>query len=371
MEPTGRPDYSKLEQVYPLNSKAGLRTPSKEKFGDGRSTFMDTSKNRKVVASPEPDAFVHPVQRWMDKRQTYMGSQFTKRRTFLFFILLAWVTVLWTSIIYKETTTDISDVMKYFTNVTFFLQAVFYTVYLLIFFEDPSKRKLETVVLVWFFWPVFAQISIVFILVIGVMKDAPQLLTANMKSLGGDYDDGDVLVFNFLFHVIPVIVVFIFMFINWGDISDCCILTFGYYDLSSDVSKDARIATLDNALSNDKILYVKISKGVQYGYILSQYFIASVIFVLYMLVVDLHKQYGISPSLATWIPIIAILGINVFAIGATNGFMFCSTIPNKFILKSQIESSDIAQMLPVDSFAHPVHALRVPADAPSVHLWPM
>ena len=163
MDPMNRPDYSKLEQVYPLNSnsKTGLRTPSKEKFGDGRSTFMDTSKNRKIIASPESDVFVHPVQRWMDKSQTYMGSQFTKRRTFLFFILLAWVTVLWSSIIYKETTTAITDVMKYFTNVTFFLQAVFYTVYLLIFFEDPSKRSLESVLLVWFFWPVFAQISIV------------------------------------------------------------------------------------------------------------------------------------------------------------------------------------------------------------------
>lgn len=348
-------------------------------FSAGHAQFSETDKNKRkrVYAQQQRDRhkYVHPVAEYMDLKYTHISAQFTKRRTFLFIILLLWVTAVWSTIIYKHATEKWEDIFKYFTNVTLFLQVTFYTCYLFVFFEDPSKRKLETFLLVWIFWLVFAQVLIVFILVIGVMYDAPELITANMKSFGGSFDDGVVLAANSLFHVIPAIVAFVFLFITWGDIAECLVIQFGYYKIAPDnqMTEEEDVPMYPAFALNvavglkDQLLFVKIDRCILYLYTVCQYFFSSMPFVMYMLVVDLHKQYGVSENLSTWVPVVAVFFINLFIVCAPTLFMFFSTIPSKFILKSQIDELEPQDVYIVEDMSG---SRRIYADAQTIHPWP-
>jgi hypothetical protein len=141
-----------------------------------------------------------------------------------------------------------------------------------------------------------------------------------MKIGGGDYDDGEVFIANWLVHVIPAIIAFIFLTINWTDIADSFVVTFGFFDLI-DVSTHELTAPV----------YIKVDRSIVYIYTLSQYLISSLIFMLYMLVIDLHEQYEISKSLSTWVPILGVLVLNLFSVCAPILFMFFSTISGRFV----------------------------------------
>jgi hypothetical protein len=278
-------------------------------------TTQSTTNLKKVTKK-----WVHPLREWVDRISYNASVQFTKRRSFLFVILFIWSFAVWGGLLYKHISDDWVDIFKYYTNVTLFFQAGFYTIYLFIYIGDPTTRWLERKLLAYLFWIVFSQIILVFFLVLGVLGDAPQLLTKEMKIGGGDYDDGEVFIANWFVHVIPAVIAFIFLTINWTDIADSFVVTFGFFELSENP---------DRKLSDP--IFISTDRFSIYVYTLYQYVLASLMFVLYMLIIDLHEQYEISEQLATWVPILAILFINLLAVCTPIMFMFFSTIAGRYV----------------------------------------
>jgi len=347
----------------------------KGRMGAGRPTYIDLSKNKKRAklgggeekVPLEDKMLVKQVDKWWNMKMEHAKTQFTKRRAFLFMLLLIWVIALWVALGYKMTTENWTDIYKYFTNVTFFLQALFFGIYLGVFFEDPGKRRLEKGLLVWFFWTVFSQIVIVFILVMGVVYDAPGLISDNLESNGGPYYDGVVYIANFLFHVLPMTAAFIFLFISWGDIAECMILAFGYYLQYIDEGAIPPPTDFEKSMGNVHLAFVKVDKSVIYAYTAAQYFLAMLPFFTYMLIIDLSEQYSISKELATWIPVIAVLFINIFTTIVPIMYMFHSTIPSKFILRDTLKEVPPEEAKIVDD---ETMTRRVLGDHPMVHPWP-
>ncbi len=170
--------------------------------------------------------------------------------------------------------------------------------------------------------------------------------------------------------MIPVVVMFVFLFITWGDIAECLVIYFGYYELADNEKDDPtpnNATVLDAALGKDHMLFVKIDSFVLYWYTSVQYFLAIMPFCLYMLIIDLEDQYNISPELASWVPVISIFFINLLVVVAPNLFMFFSTIPSKFMLRSQLKEVDPSTILATH---YKSGHKRIYADNEAVHPWP-
>ena len=370
--------FKKDESQGDLSSSKHPRDDSGSRIGDvGRpmNQMPLSGGRRKLLTNEEKDQKPrprdesrlsrerHPIQLFIDRISENASIQFTTRRFFLFLFLLLWSLCMWLVIIYKEVTEDSIDVLKYFTNVSFVMQAIFYFAYLFVFFEDPHKRTLERILLMGFFWLVFAQIVLVFVLVIGVLYDAPELVTKEMKSNGGDYDDGFVLAVERLFHVIPMIAALVFILFTWTDIADCLIISYGYVsspkkDLTEESSNqfnvwsnEERSDSIDHLIPfHDDLLKrsrpvipphvtIEVNPPAARLYILGQYIVACMPFILYMLIIDLEEQYDISPHLATWIPVISVFGINLCVVVLPLWCMFSITIPTYFVWVHDIPKS--------------------------------
>lgn len=312
------------------------RAPKAPHSGQRQTPPRVDCDRRKTNAPPEPPAPApgeHPLKSWEDRVRWNLGYQLTNRRAFAFVLLAFWVSVLWAGIIYKHASSSFVDIFEYYTNVVLFLQGIFYTTYLFVFAEDPRQRRLERALLIGFWWPVFAQILLVFIMVHAVLLDAPELVTQEMKSLGGPYDDGLVLVANSLVHYVPVVVAFVFLFTVRIDVTDCLVLAFGYFSVPVSPPKEDCASGADEYVRKSECECgkvaprVKVRKRTAWIYAFSQYALACCPFLAYMTIVDLTEQYGVSESLAVWPPIVAVFALSVFIVLLPLAFFFCCTVP--------------------------------------------
>ncbi len=285
----------------------------------------------------------HPLRKWLDKLQYNSTKQFTKRRMFLFIITLLYAIILWAIIIYKQFNEDFLGVFKYYTNISLLLQAIFYTLYLFIFFEDPIKRTLEQILLVGVSLIILSQVTVVFILVLGVILKAPQLIIDQTKTGGGKYDDGIVLFGERVYHVFPGVFALIFFPSIWSDIVDCAIMSFAYCIFHTGPREKTIEEIYPNSSKTNRVIIQTLKEhGVivtEYNvdnstvlfYFISIYLLSCAPFLLYMMVIDLQDQYDLPDSWAIWPPIIGVFLICIFSVGIPVAFIFYSGIPSRYL----------------------------------------
>lgn len=116
-----------------------------------------------------------------------------------------YVIVLWSLMVVKIVSWSFRAYDMFFTNWSWTIQALFYTVDLLCFL-DRSRYTHYLLLLVWW-WPTLITVVAVFLLVQLVILDNPILFTAAAKQ----YGDGDMILGHELVHIIPV-----FMIMGWG-----------------------------------------------------------------------------------------------------------------------------------------------------------
>jgi hypothetical protein len=252
--------------------------------------------------------------------------------------------VLWGIIGYKQLEEDWIGVFKYYTNLSLLFQAIFYSFYLLVFFENPCDRTLETILLVGISFILTSQVVVVFILVLGVILESPELIVDQMKTGGGQFDDGIVLFFERVYHVFPMTFSLIFIPTAWEDITDCAIMTFGDCVITNESIKPTEIrrsetnhlirSILEKAGLN--VFDVHIEKMTIYCYVFFEFCLSCTPFLLYMLVIDLHKQYDLSRDWSIWQPVVGVLVVCGFSIGILTSFLFCSTIPMRWLCVKDI-----------------------------------
>lgn len=263
--------------------------------------------------------------------------QFNNRRIFTFLFSLLWTIVLWFGVLYKCFYESVTDFISYFTNISFAYQAVYFLLYTLSFLEDPRKRRLEFFVLFGFFWNMFAQVCNVFILVLGVFLDAPGLVISETKTGGGDYDDGVVLVAERLYHVIPLMVALIIIFLCWIDISDILILMF------------AKVYCLPKYYKGEKLCShsrcaFKVDIKQAWCYILFNYIMAFVPLLLYYNIVDLRTIYKLH-DFPTYAAFLVMIGINAFSVVIPLCFQFYSTIPGREVPTELVAYDDYQKVV--------------------------
>lgn len=268
-------------------------------------------------------------ERWKQFRDKERWRlQFTNRRIFIFFVSLIWTFILWFGTLYKCFYESVTSFISYFTNISFAYQAAFYLIYTLSFFGDPRKRSLEFFVLFGFWWNVFAQTVIVFILVQGVLLDAPGLLINETKTGGGEYDDGVVLLVNTIVHVCPIIFGLILLPFVWVDLSDIYVLMFSsVYCLPKYVDGESLCTHLRCAF--------RVDLKQAWWYILFNYALAFLPLLLYYNIVDLRVVYDLH-DFKTYAAILLMFVINFFAVILPLIFMFYITIPNRDVPKELV-----------------------------------
>jgi hypothetical protein len=234
---SGEEDDGELDSLFQMNRKETLRTKNgyrREKpIGDIHSPYylhlIEERKKRTTVRDDGGDLLMtmtnHPITSTTTTASSSSSSPINTRVH---------------NLDTRNSNTDqlpvtngdrAADTFSYFTNITLALQGLFYTAYLFIFLESPIKRRLETFLLVWVWWIILAQIILVFILVLGVIYDNPGLVTDEMKTNGGSYEDGQVLLAERLFHVFPLIFAMLFLYCVRSDIGECMTRAFGFIPL--------------------------------------------------------------------------------------------------------------------------------------------
>jgi hypothetical protein len=292
--------------------------------------------------------YEHPFTTWYNLYMDNLDRQFTARRTVLFIFVTMWTLFSWGILYAKMTGEGISvrETFGYFTNVVFFMQALFFSCYLLSFFGDVETRTLEFVVLGGFMLMVVTQIMLVAIFVMVVLYDSPTLITSPMISGGGDFDDGLVLAMDRIFHVLPAFVAIIFLFAARSDYTECCIYLFGHVFVTADQSsryncwsnKSEVRATyksedvgeyLENPLIPGSRVFIPPSY--QLTYALSQVFLGLLPFFVYAMVIDVKQQYGMDARLTEWVLVIAVLALVSIVVMIPLYFVFNVAIPARNI----------------------------------------
>lgn len=220
--------------------------------------------------------------------QERIAAQFTYYRTISFWCTLAWTILLWAIVIYKSIDNGIAPMLTYFTNVSIIIQAVYYTADIVSYFTDPRRRTLE-MWLLYAFWPaVFAQAFDVFVMVIIVYLDNATIFTENLKCDGGKYDTGVVLFVDRVVHVFPLFVGMLYYLLRWHDISDFLIMVYGaIYVQRPGVDNEGR----DLCIHERTGFVMRAAHA--WRYILYQYLVGGIPFILYVLVQNVQTVYGI------------------------------------------------------------------------------
>lgn len=290
--------------------------------------------------------FVFRGDRWkpfFDKERWEL--QFNTRRAFLFLFSLLWTGLLWLGSLYKCAYSSVTEFVSYFTNISFAYQAIYFLLYTLSFLGDPRKRSLEFFVLFGFFINMFAQVCIVFILVLGVFLDAPGLVIGETKTGGGQYDDGVVLVAERLYHVFPLMVALVILFMCWRDYSDILILIFAnVYCLPVDYNGE-------HLCKHERCAF-QVNKKQAWCYIIFNYIMAFIPLLLYYNIVDLRKIYHLD-DFPTYAAFLLMIGINFFAVIFPLIFQFYSTIPSREV-PSELISKDINNKVVVIPYGIPL-----------------
>jgi hypothetical protein len=237
-----------------------------------------------------------------------IAAQFTYYRKLCFVCTLLWTILLWSMSIWKFFNSGVSAVIAYFTNVSLLIQAIYYTADLVSYFTDPQRRSLE-MWLLYAFWPaVFAQTFIVFVLVIVVYLDNAEIFTENLKCDGGKYDTGVVLFVDRIVHVIPLFIGMVYYALRWHDISDFLIMIYGaIYTQAPGVDADGHALCI-----HERTGFV-MRAAHSWRYIFYQYAVASIPFIVYVLVQNVQTVYGID-IFTNWMGVLATFALDLVCV---------------------------------------------------------
>lgn len=265
-------------------------------------------------------------KQWSDmKKIDRWKLQFPPRRIFIFIFDFIWVVILWVGIIGKIFNDSISSYIGYFTNWAWTYQGAFWLLYLFSYLEDPKQRTLEYWLLYAFWWNIFAQSIIVFVLVIAIFQDDATIIIGETKTGGGKYDDGTVLNYNMLFHYAPVIWNVINIFALWNDIADMLVYTFGDIIYSGDgVGKDGHV------ICRHTRFQYRVRKEPVWLYIAFSTFLAVVPILTFYNVFDIRVIYNLN-DFPTWAGIIVTIFFAFASVFLPLQYMFRVTIPSRFV----------------------------------------
>lgn len=147
------------------------------------------------------------------------------RLLFLLFINLIWILLLWSGVFIKAVSDDSNDYIRHYTNWMWTVGAIYYTLDFLGMLLE--SRYMEMILLLIPWWIVFANINIVFWLTFIMVYDNPGTLTDNFKENGGDLYPGTVFLGDRIFHILPVVMAYINMFLRIPDFIDIYDSVFG------------------------------------------------------------------------------------------------------------------------------------------------
>lgn len=132
-------------------------------------------------------------------------------------LTFAYAVIFWIVFAIKCYVEGFGEVMRYFTNWTFFITGVYFTVE---FFTYFTPLRVQQMLRFLFWWMVFGQNVIVFCLVFIMMLSNSSIVEKLTEKNGGDFTLGEVLDLEKLFHVIPTVFLFYLCIINRNDIKE-------------------------------------------------------------------------------------------------------------------------------------------------------
>ncbi len=127
-------------------------------------------------------------------------------------LVFLWGLTLWVGAIVNIQYEGFGVYHQYFTNWMWTVNLLFYTASLIGLLEWTGTIQYYVVLFVW--WPVFANISQVFWLVIVILYYNPDMIT----DAGDEYGYGVVLLVDKIKHVIPFLVALAWLHLQWPDI---------------------------------------------------------------------------------------------------------------------------------------------------------
>jgi len=236
-----------------------------------------------------------------------LRRNFTHYRRMAFVMEVIWVTFSWSALTTKVYSEGITGTAEFFTNISLMIQAIYYSFDLFTFFGDPDKRVLEQMLLSTFFFPIFANSFDVFFMVLFVFIDNANIFTSNLESAGGKYNDGLVFLMERAYHVFPLLVSSLYMFLRMGDIVDVLVSRYGEIH-TVPYDSDGRYP---QSIRDRMSFWIRYNHGMTY--IAFQYVFSIVPFALYIVVADVKTVYDID-IFGDVIGFFAVLGLNLIAI---------------------------------------------------------
>ena len=128
----------------------------------------------------------------------------TKGRYLLAILLFLWILILWAAAIDKVVVWGLDDYIQYFTNWSWTLQLIYYTLDLLFYADGTRCAHYYLLMILW--WPLFLTVTAVFILVMVVIGVDAKLFETAVKQ----YSVSAMLLGDRVVHVIPFVIVIIY-----------------------------------------------------------------------------------------------------------------------------------------------------------------
>lgn len=147
----------------------------------------------------------------------YRGVTFEKVFSDIFFFL--WLVILWGVIIYRLVSTGgSSDLLNYYTNWSWILQAVFFLIdyigRIVEWARDAAGVYIRFYNALGLFWLINGSIWLVIVLVTIIIEENPSLLTNAANDEGGPGDLGLITDAHILIHYVPGYVILVFMILE-------------------------------------------------------------------------------------------------------------------------------------------------------------
>ena len=209
------------------------------------------------------------------------------RLLFIMALDLIWIIILWIGIIAKVVEDSGADFLKHYTNWGWVFNAFYYTLDLI--FLLMATRWLEFTLLYIFFWQLTFQIWMIFVLVFPMLLSNPGTITDNFKQNGGQFDPGVVFVGDRIFHVVPVVVWFLYFY--WRQADFIAIYHRMYYNYWANRHRD---------------IYDWRNYGLFY-YIVAMAFFQTGVFWVYYNAFDFKIVYEVSTPV--WIGLLILIGL--------------------------------------------------------------
>ena len=201
---------------------------------------------------------------------------------YMLLLTLVYVIMLWAVLLLKISVNSLRDFDMFFTNWSWTLQSIFYSVDAMCFLDESRYCHYLLLLVAW--WPIMITVVAVFILVNVVIFTDDTLFVVAVKQ----YGVADMILGHTLVHIIPLIVVIMYGYVRSKQITE-------------------------------SIAMLKDSKG-SYGsrllmYIMINYIYPILIVVAYLLINDYTRVYHVRTNAALAVPLVIVLYMVIYVIG--------------------------------------------------------